>query len=123
MNANQLRTLALRETDVDGALDRFCGNEQLYVTCLQTFLGDPTLGELETSLAEQRWDDAFTAAHALKGLAGNLGFVPLMHSTGQLVILIRGGHVQELPASLEEVKSRYCNITDAIRQFLSYRQS
>lgn len=114
MNGKQRNALALRETDVQGAVRRFCGNEQLYAACLLQFLDDPTVAQLNEAIAAKSWDDAFTAAHALKGLAGNLGFVPLMHSTGHLVILIRGGRTREVGEYITQVNSNYRDITDAI---------
>ena len=115
MTAQQRHALALRETDVQGAVRRFCDNETLYVACLSQFLDDPTMEELVDAIERQAWDDAFTAAHALKGLAGNMGFVPLMHWTGQLVVLIRGGRTREIGECIERVNSSYRDITDAIR--------
>ena len=115
MNVQQQHALALRETDVEGALKRLHGDEKLYVSCLKLFLDDPTIEQLNRAIASNAWDDAFTAAHALKGLAGNMGFVPLMHSTGQLVILIRGGRTREVVEYIAQVNSSYRDITDAIR--------
>lgn len=120
MNSEQTRILALRETDIQGAVKRCCGNETLYIACLKVFLEDPTMKGLSAAIANKSWDDAFTAAHALKGVAGNMGFVPLMHSTGQLVMLIRGGRTEEVREGLGNVESCYRDITDAIRQFISY---
>ena len=116
MDARQQRALALRETDVQGAVNRLGGNEQLYVSCLEMFLYDPTVEQLNQAIEEKSWDTAFTAAHALKGLAGNMGFVPLMHSTGQLVIMIRGGRTREIGECMAQVNSNYRDITDAIRE-------
>ena len=83
MTAQQQYSLYLRETDLQGAMQRFYGNEELYIACLKSFLDDPTIAQLNDSISNGMWDDAFTAAHALKGLAGNMGFVPLMHATGE----------------------------------------
>lgn len=116
MNHKQRQALSLRETDMDGVLRRFCGDEALYAVCLQSFLYDPTMAELNMAVEEQDWDAAFTAAHALKGLAGNMGFVPLMHAIGQLVVLIRGGRIKEVRECMLQVNSSYRDITDAIRE-------
>ena len=115
MNSKQWRALTLRDTDVQGALKRFSGNEELYTACLSMFLDDPTMTELRDAIQEQSWDDAFTAAHALKGLAGNMGFIPLMHSTGQLVVLIRGGRIKDIGECMIQIDSNYRDIIDAIR--------
>lgn len=115
MTGNEKLALELRETDVAGALRRFGSNERLYISCLGLFLEDQTMSELNDAIARQAWDDAFTAAHALKGLAGNLGFVPLMHSAGQLVILIRGGRTREVAEYIGQVNRDYRDIARTIR--------
>lgn len=114
MNSEQRYTLSLRNTDIDGALGRLCGNEALYEECLRGFLQDPTVSELNEAVKNDLWDSAFTAAHALKGVAGNMGFIPLMHSVGQLLILIRGGRMADIPEALEQVNSAYRDIIDGI---------
>ena len=115
MNSQLLYGLVMCETDVDGALRRFCGDETLYCACLIDFLGDPTIEELNRSIAAQAWDEAFTAAHALKGLAGNMGFVPLFHAVSGLVVLIRAGKLVDIDASFHEVRRCYKDICSAIR--------
>ena len=115
MDAQLQQALTLRQTDLQGVLNRFYNDEDMYIACLKAFLEDPTVAELNAAISQQAWDDAFTAAHALKGVAGNMGFVPLMHATGQLVILIRGGRIKELSTGLEQVNSYYRDITDAIQ--------
>lgn len=117
MNDELKRALEACETDLDGALKRLSGNEALYEDCLNEFLNDQTMYELSRTITEQAWDDAFTAAHALKGLAGNMGFVPLFHATAQLVVLIRAGRINEIAASQKQVRSFYKEIVDVIRLY------
>lgn len=105
------------ETDVDGALGRMAGNEALYITCLRDFLRDMTVRDLETALNTQSWDEAFTAAHALKGLAGNMGFVPLFHSAAELVLMIRDGRIGEITECFRELMWCYRAITTTIREY------
>ncbi len=100
---------------MSGTRERFGGDESLYVYCLAQFLNDPTLEELRRALQEKEWDDAFTAAHALKGLAGNMGFVPLYHSLGELVVAIRSGRLGEIEPSFRRVEKNYDEITAGIR--------
>lgn len=114
MTLEQQHALMLRNTDIQGAIQRLGGDEQLYISCLMAFVEDPTMNQLNDAIMKKSWDDAFTAAHALKGLAGNMGFVPFMHSLGQLVIIIRGGRTQNIKECLALVNSNYRDIVDAI---------
>ncbi|MDD3336213.1 MAG: Hpt domain-containing protein [Eubacteriales bacterium] len=120
MNAAQHKALALRETDIDGALRRMSENVKLYEDCLHFFPEDTTMKQLNAAVTNSAWDEAFTAAHALKGMAGNMGFVPLMHNTGQLVIQLRGGHMKEIPAAMQLVNNTYRDILDGIHQYFVY---
>ena len=120
MNARQSRALFLRSVDIEGAIRRMCGDEAVYAACLRAFLDDPSVRELNQTILTASWDDAFTAAHALKGVAGNMGFVPLMHNTGQLIVLIRRGQLSDIPRALELVNSAYRDIVDGIRQYFAY---
>lgn len=116
MDAELLQSLARCETDVDGALRRLAGNEDIYLSCLDCFLQDQTISELNTAINAKMWDEAFTAAHAMKGMAGNMGFVPLFHATGELVVLIRAGRLREVGEANVKVNHCYNAITSAIRQ-------
>ena len=110
MNTELRNDLLKCETDVDGALRRFSNNEELYVKCLSLFLADQTMAELQTALDTQSWDDVFTAAHALKGLAGNMGFIPLFHASAKMVIEIRAGKTEEAVSTYAEVNQCYKEI-------------
>lgn len=115
MNMNLRQHLLHCETDVEGALQRFCGNEELYLSYVNTFPEEPTMGALKDAVEAQNWEDAFTAAHALKGLAGNLGFVPLYHATGEMVVLLRSGNVDEMSTCYEQARQCYETLVQAIR--------
>ncbi len=114
MHTELFNSLRHCETDVTGAMNRFSDDEELYISCLDAFLKDPTMRQLEASVRLRSWDDAFTAAHALKGLAGNMGFVPLFHATGELVVLIRAGRISEINDSLQQIKGFYATICSTI---------
>lgn len=116
MNSQLLNSLIECETDVDGASKRFCGNEKLYLKCLKSFLSDPTMAQLEEALDKKSWDDAASAAHALKGLAGNMGFTPLYNTLSEIVNLIRTDRLDEAEKIGEEIKINYKNIVAAINQ-------
>ena len=115
MNKKLLDGLIYQETDVEGALYRLSGDEKLYCNLLYFFLEDHTIDELSSAIQAEAWDDAFTAVHALKGLAGNLGMVPLFYSTSQLVVLIRSGRLGEIEDGLNKVERCYKDIFAVIQ--------
>lgn len=114
MSEEIIKALIEKENDVNGSLPRFGGNEAMYLSCLRDFINDNTLNELREAIDHRAWDEAFTAVHALKGLAGNMGFVPLFHATGELVIMIREGRMREIEAAYENTKRCYDELIEVM---------
>lgn len=109
-----LQDLRLNEVDVEGALERLSNDMDMYKMILTAFPEDSTMSELKEALKEKNWDEAFTAAHALKGLAGNLGFTGLFYALGELVIIIRAGKVNDMEESFNSVQEFYDDIIQVI---------
>lgn len=61
---------------VDG-LERCFGNEALYLRLVATIPEDASFDRLNQKLQAKDLDGAFEAAHALKGVLGNLSLTPL----------------------------------------------
>ncbi len=59
--------------DYADALHRFLGREDMYVTFLKKYLADTGVADLDRAVKAGDYENAFKAAHSLKGLAGNLG--------------------------------------------------
>lgn len=58
--------------DYDEGVARFVGRSDLYEEFLKKFLTDPTFPALEAAMQAKDLPAAFTAAHTLKGVTGNL---------------------------------------------------
>ena len=63
--------------DTAEGLERCFGNEALYLKLVTTIPDDATFERLEKKVASKDLDGAFEAAHALKGVLGNLSLTPL----------------------------------------------
>lgn len=57
----------------DEVLQRFMGKEDFYLRMLKKFLDDKNYEELKQAVEQKNWSEAFTHAHTVKGLCGNLG--------------------------------------------------
>lgn len=114
MNIELLHELELCETDVQGALERFGGNKAIYRSYLNAFTKEPTMAALSESVANKAWEDAFIQAHALKGLAANLGFIPLYHAVSEMIILLRAKEYGGAVESMHEVLNCYSKLIAAI---------
>jgi len=62
---------------VDGALERFLGDEPLYLHSLLRFSQDPQLQKLKRLLDERAFQDAFEVIHLLKGSTATLNLTPI----------------------------------------------
>ena len=89
--------------DVEGALDRFLDDKELYVTCLQTVVADANFGKLGASLEEQNVSQAFDYAHTLKGVFANLGLTPMFAIVETIVEPLRAGVGKDLEMPYEQL--------------------
>ena len=63
------------------------------------FLSDPTFGSLCAALDSKNYEEAFRAAHTLKGIAQNLSFKRLGESSSSLTEFLRGKADGQIDAS------------------------
>ena len=101
--------------DYEGLLSRL-GSEALIKKFAVKFLADGSFQDLKTSLEAGEAQQAFRAAHTLKGICLNLGFDNLYKPSEELTELLRGREI--LPGSQEkfaEVEAQYNRIVTAIQ--------
>ena len=86
------------------------------------FLADGSYPELCRAMEQGQTEEAFRAAHTLKGVSANLGFDRLTASSGELTELLRGrtdGIPTEAVPLLDMVRQDYELTADAIRAYLN----
>ena len=79
------------------------------------FLDDPSYGNLVKAVEEQNAEEAFRAAHTLKGISLNLGLDRLYKVSACLTEKLRGREFDGYEEVYGEVKKEYQNTIDAIR--------
>lgn len=109
------------EGSYQDALSRLM-NDRLITKFVLKFKNDPSFETLKAALAEDRIDDAFAAAHTLKGVALNLAFTKLGTLAAALTDFLRPqnrtAYVPETArAMFDEVALAYAQTTDAIDRF------
>ena len=107
---------AALEGDYQGVLGRLT-SERMVQKFVLKFLNDGSYDLLLRSMAEENWQEAFRAAHTIKGMCQNLDFTRLYRSSSQLSEALRNGFTPEAPALAEQVKEDYARTTAAIRAF------
>ena len=106
---------AALEGDYEEVLNRLY-SEALVRKFLLKFLSDPSFQLLETSMQTGQHEEAFRAAHTLKGVSQNLSFTKLYASSNQLTEALRSGWSQEAAGLVEQVKQDYEQTVAAIRE-------
>ena len=74
MSADLATKLAEYGIDYTDAMDRMGGNGDLYKKLALKYLDDGNYEALVAAMDVADYDDAYKAAHSLKGVAGNLSF-------------------------------------------------
>lgn len=101
--------------DVDGAMRRFLNNEQLYKKCLKKLLDDKSFESLKQAFDEGNCEEAFKAAHTMKGIVANLGLEKLHELVSPMVEKLRAGNL-DIAEDLEQVGQVYQENYDIIEK-------
>ncbi|MCI2058070.1 MAG: Hpt domain-containing protein [Oscillibacter sp.] len=96
-------------------LTRFSGNEALYERFLRRFPADDNFARLCRAVEERDAAAAFTAAHTLKGITGNLSMNRLYGDLCPLVEALRRGEL----ARAEELLGPVVRDYDAVAAVLA----
>lgn len=99
----KLQTLAEWGCDIEGALERFLEDDELYMTCLETLVVDNAYEKLGKALAEGKVAEAFDYAHTLKGVLSNLGLTPMICIVEKIVEPLRAGFGEGLEEFYEQL--------------------
>lgn len=103
------------EADFEGVIGRMGSGEMVKRFALK-FLDDPSYSNLEKAIQEQNAEEAFRAAHTIKGLCLNLGFDRLYKVSAELTEKLRGRELDGYEALYGKVQTEYKNTIDAIRK-------
>lgn len=102
--------------DVDGVMDRFMEDEDLLMMCLEQFVQDDEVAQLEEKMEQKDYEEAFEVAHALKGVSGNLGLTPLFQAVCVLVESLRHKKLDNVEEELAQVILKRREFIDAFEQ-------
>ena len=90
-------------------------NEGMICRFTLMFLNDDSYPKLKQSLKEGNAQEAFRAAHTLKGVCQNLGFTNLYQPAYELTEVLRAGTLEGSGEWFARVTEQYKITTDAIR--------
>lgn len=103
------------EADYDEIIRRLMTDERI-ARFLGKFLNDKSFESLCTAMEQKNVEEAFRAAHTLKGVSQNLALTRLGHSVERLTERLRNAteYKDDLDPMLEEVKADYAMVKQAI---------
>lgn len=102
--------------NVNEGVARMNGLQAMYEKYLYRFPTDPNYQAMLTALESGDVDAAFKAAHALKGLAGNLSLNQLYQNLYPLVEELRAGRLENVEQYLPGVRTAYDTAVAALAQ-------
>jgi len=86
-----INDLARWGCNVDTALERFDGDRELYVECLEIFDQDKNFSDLGQLLQSEKYSEAYNCAHALQGVTANLSLTPLLEIITAISVALKQG--------------------------------
>lgn len=101
--------------DYESAIARLT-SENLVKRFIFKFLSDGSYDTLVRSLETEDYEEAFRAAHTIKGICQNLSFNKLFESSSSLTEALRNGRSDEYSELAEKVKSDYMQTVVSIKE-------
>lgn len=97
--------------DTDTGIKRCMGNEALYLRLVNSVADEKGFDKLEEAIGVGDYDAAFEAAHALKGVLGNLSLTPLYDKASEITELLREREETDYGPLLDELKAERDKLT------------
>ena len=101
-------------SDYEGVLGRM-GSEAMIKRFALKFLQDPSFNNLKENLEKNDGEEAFRAAHTLKGVCLNLGFDELYEASAEITEKFRGKETAGSEDMFQKVEEKYQKTVNAIK--------
>ena len=99
-------TLKALGAKTEEGLTRRMGQEEFYYKMIRMVLGDGNFERMGQAVEQGDLDAAFEAAHALKGVAGNVALTPLYEALSNITERLRVKEDADYPALLKAVREQ-----------------
>jgi len=107
------------EGDFDEVLSRL-HSEKIIRRFIFKFLDDASFFMLRESMTNQNKEEAFRAAHTLKGVCQNLSFTLLYHSAEQMTEALRESDCEKASEIFHAVSRDYDKTVNAIKKYKDF---
>lgn len=116
MKEQDMEILKNAGIDPESAIERFMGNEALYLKFLFRFPDDENYQNLCRFIEQQDCKNAFTTAHTLKGVCGNLSIKRMETILSEQVEYLRNGDLQKGRDMMPQLEEVYDRVKEAINE-------
>ena len=114
MDENFRRQLEENGVEVESTINRFMGNEAMYLKFLGKFIDDQNCAGIGKNMEAQNYEEAYKFAHTLKGVAANLGLATLQNTVSRLVDELSGKKNEEV--NVEQANEEWQRVKKAYEQ-------
>ena len=102
-------------SDYESVLGRM-GSEAMIKRFALKFLQDPSFNNLKENLEKNDGEEAFRAAHTLKGICLNLGFSQLTEDVVNITEILRAGKLEGTDELFSKIQTTYENTVSEIKK-------
>lgn len=102
--------------EVEDTLDRLMGDEELYKEYLTKFPENENILELRKAVDAGDADKAMKEVHTLKGVALNLGLLPLVDVCMDMLLDFRADKPEEAMAQIDTVEDAFQEWSNAVKE-------
>lgn len=99
--------LAAYGIDLPDAMSRMDDDEALYQRLAFKYLDNASFVDLEAAMAAKDYDAAYTAAHTLKGVSGNLSLATLYEVAAAVSDALYQGEYQAAEQMMSDLKAAH----------------
>ena len=92
--------------NTEEGLGRCYGNEALYLRLVGMIPAEASFDKLQSAIESNDLDAAFEAAHARKGILGNLSLTPMYQVCSEMTELLRARTVMDYSALLQDLLTK-----------------
>ena len=111
-----IEKLAEYGADVKAGLNLCMNSEDFYLRMVSMVVAEQSFADLKKAIEENDLDAAFQAAHALKGVTGNLSLTPLYNKVAEITELLRAKTQMDYSELLNAILSEKEKLEKLIEQ-------
>lgn len=102
--------------EAEDTLDRLMGDEDLYLEYLKQFPKNQNIVELRKAVDAGDAEKAMREVHTLKGVALNLGLLPLVDVCMDMLLDFRGNKTEQAMEQIDDVEAAFLEWSEAIQE-------